>query len=133
MKNNRRMFVSIIWILLGVGLIVGDLVTEMDSFWSGFGTGFLAVGVLQLVRWIRYIRNADYREKANTEANDERNHFLTAKAWSWAGYLFVLISAVACIVLRICGQNDLSLMASGAMCLILVLYWVSYFIVRRKY
>ncbi len=133
MKTNRRVFLSIVWILLGVGLTIAGFVTQIDEFWSGLGTGFIFVGILQLIRWGRYFHNPEYREKAEVEAKDERNRYLAAKAWSWAGYLFVLISAAACIILRILGQHQLSLVASGAMCLILVLYWSSYFILRRKY
>ena len=35
MKNNRRMLISMVWVLLGVGLIVAGRITEMDDFWSG--------------------------------------------------------------------------------------------------
>jgi len=124
---------SIVWIILGIGLWTAVYVTELDTFWSGLGTGFIFVGILQLIRWRRYNHNAEYREKMDVEAKDERNRFLAGKAWAWAGYIFVLICAAACIVLRIVGQELLSLAASGAMCLILVLYWVSYFILKRKF
>ncbi|MBE6976976.1 MAG: hypothetical protein E7439_07320 [Ruminococcaceae bacterium] len=133
MKNNRRALVSIVWILLGIGLIVAGFVTEIDEFWSGLGAGFVSVGVLQLLRWGKYASNEEYREKMDVEAKDERNRYLAAKAWGWAGYLFVIIGAVACIALRIAGQELLSLAASGAVCLIITLYWISYFILRRKY
>ena len=133
MKNNRRIVVSILWVLLGIGLIVATRIAELDAFWSGMGSAFVFVGALQIFRWVRYARNAEYREKMDTEIHDERNRFLTGKAWAWAGYLFVLIAALASIALRIAGQELLSLAASGALCLILVLYWVSYFILKRKY
>ena len=134
MKNNRRrILISMMWVLLGAGLIVAGRVAEMDEFWSGAGTGFVFVGILQLFRWSKYARNAEYREKMDVEAGDERNRYLAAKAWSWAGYLFVIIGAVACIGLRIAGLNEWSLAASGAMCLMLVLYWGSYWILKRKY
>lgn len=132
-SNRRRIWISILWVLLGVGLIVAGWLTEMDDFWSGAGTGFVFVGILQLFRWNRYARNEEYREKMDVEAKDERNRYLAAKAWSWAGYLFVMISAAACIGLRIAELNEWSHAASGAMCLMLVLYWGSYWILKRKY
>ena len=64
---------------------------------------------------------------------DERNRFLTGKAWAWAGYLFVLISGVATIALKIAGQDQWSLACSYALCLLLVLYWGSYLVLKRKY
>jgi len=86
-----------------------------------------------LIRWNKYIHNAQYREKVDVESNDERNRYLAGKAWGWAGYLFVLICAIACIVFQILGEEILSLAASVGVCLIIVLYWVSYFILKRKY
>lgn len=133
MKCNRRSLISVVWILLGIGLNVSCYVAKLDDFWSGLGTAFVFIGILQLFRWGKYNRDADYRAKVDVEANDERNRYIAAKAWAWAGYLFVMIGAVTCIVLRIFGQNLLSLAASGAVCLVMVLYWVSYFILRRKY
>ena len=133
MNNKRRMLVSILWILLGIGLIVGALVAKMDSFWSGLGTAFLFVGALQMVRWIRYARNPEYREKVEVENKDERNRSLSAKAWAWAGYLFVLLCAVASILLRILKQELLSMAAGGAVCLIITLYWITYLILKKKY
>ena len=133
MKNNRRMLLSILWVFLGIGLVIATQIAELDEFWSGMGSAFVFVGALQIFRWIKYSRDAQYREKVDVEQKDERNRFLSAKAWGWAGYLFVLISAVASMILRIAGQILLSYAASGALCLILVLYWVSYLIVRKKY
>lgn len=133
MKFDRRILVSIVWVVLGIGLTVACAITQMDDFWSGMGTALIVVGVLQLLRWSKYARNAEYREKVDVEAKDERNRYLSEKAWAWAGYLFVFIGAAASIVLRIVGQALLSTLASGAVCVILVLYWISYLIVRKKY
>lgn len=133
MKSNRKIIISILWILLGIGLLVAGLVAEMNSFWSGMGAGFIFVGALQLFRWVRYARNEEYRKDVDTEVNDERNRFLAGKAWSWAGYLFVLISAVASIVFRIADQELLCYYAAGAMSLVIALYWICYLILKKKY
>ena len=105
----------------------------VDSYWSGMGGGFLGVGIVQLIRHIRYRKNEDYREKVDVANSDERNRFLAGKAWAWAGYLFVLVSGVATIALKVMGQDQWSLAASCALCLLLVLYWGSYLVLKRKY
>ena len=133
MKSNRRSLVSVVWIVLGIGLNAAVFAARLDDFWSGLGTAFIFIGILQLFRWGKYTRNAEYREKVDVAAKDERNRFLAAKAWAWAGYLFVLIAAIACIVLRILKQDLLSLVVSAAVCLVMFLYWICYFILRRKY
>ncbi len=133
MKNNRRIFVSVVWIVLGIGLTVASIVAELNSFWSGLGTAFVFVGILQLVRWIKYFNDAEYREKIDVESKDERNRYIAARAWGWAGYIYVIISAFACVALRIMEQDLLSSAASGSVCLIMLLYWASYLVLKRKY
>ena len=133
MKKNIKTIVSIIWLVLGVILIGLAVAGKVDSFWNGMGSALLIVGFVQLLRSYRIRQNDAYREKIELELQDERNHFLRNKAWAWSGYLFVLIAAVSSIVLRIVGEDVLSMVASGAVCLMLVLYWISYIILKRKY
>ena len=133
MKYDRRMYLSLFWLLLGAVLVVCSMTEVIDSYWSGMGGGFAGVGIAQLIRHIRYRKNEEYREKVDVETNDERNRFLAGKAWAWAGYLFVLVSGVATIALKVLGQDQWSLAASCALCLLLVLYWGSYLVLKRKY
>ena len=129
----KSYLVSILYLLLGAILIGLSFAGIVDEFWNGMGSALLVMGVIQLIRRYRLEKNEAYREKIEIETNDERNHFIRNKAWAWAGYLFVMIMAVACIVLRIVGQDVLSMAASGAVCLVLVLFWGSYYVLKRKY
>lgn len=133
MKLGIKTILYILYILVGITLIVLGFTGILDSFWSGMGSGLLVVSALQIIRLVRLYKNSDYREKVETEVSDERNRFLRNKAWAWAGYLFVLTAAVASIVLRILGQELLSSAAAWAVCLIILLYWISFWILRRKY
>ncbi|MBQ5675898.1 MAG: hypothetical protein IIV45_12630, partial [Lachnospiraceae bacterium] len=109
MKQNKKMMVSIMWVIIGVVLISLGFMGKVDSFWNGMGSGLFVVGILQLLRTYRFNKNEAYREKMEIEAADERNHFIRNKAWAWSGYLFVLIMAISCIVLKIIGQEVLSI------------------------
>lgn len=131
--NNKRLFSSIIEILLGIILVVLGCLQMIDSYWTGMGTAFLTVGVLQLIRQIRYNTDKEYKENVDVAVKDERNRFLSMKAWSWAGYIFVLLCAVASIALKIAGYDDLMKISSGSVCVILILYWISYWILKKKY
>jgi hypothetical protein len=85
------------------------------------------------VKFYRLDKNPAYREKNKIELNDERNRFLRNKAWAWAGYLFVMLAAVCSIIFKIADQELLSFAASGSVCIILVLYCISFWILKRKY
>ena len=128
-KNIYPLFLLAAGLAL-IGLGIAEIV---DEFWSGMGSALSVVGLLRLLRYYRLKKNDSYREKAETAVTDERNQFIRVKAWSWAGYLFILCAAVAVIVFKILGYDLLSQFSSLAVCLMLVLYWGSYFVLRKKY
>ena len=129
-KKNTYPFALLIIGLVLMGLGFAEIV---DEFWSGMGSALLVIGIIRLLRFYRLKKNDSYREKMETAVTDERNQFIRMKAWSWAGYLFIMVSAIATIICRILGQEVLSQFASFAVCLMLVLYWVSYFVLKKKY
>ena len=134
MKYRRRIFVSLFWILLGIVLNICSLSGLIrDEFWSAMGVSFLLIGVLQVIREIRYHSNEEYREKFDTEAKDERNRFIANKAWAWTGYLFVLIAACGTLIFKLLDREDLMMLCSGAVCLMILLYWVCYMFLKKKY
>ncbi len=128
-----RMLASILEVIVGATLFVCSYLNLVDEFWSGFGVAMLVVGTLFLVRNIKYHKNEKYREEIDVQNSDERNKFISMKAWSWSGYLFVMIAAIATIIFKLINQEALMMLASGSVCLIILLYWVSYIILRKKY
>ena len=133
MGKNYRFFLSFFWIVLGAVLFVCHASGLIEEYWSSMGFAFIVVGILQVIRYIRYRTNEEYREKFDTESKDERNRFIANKAWAWAGYLFVLTGGVGAIVFKLMGREDLMMMASGCVCLMICFYWVSFLLLRRKY
>lgn len=133
MRSNRNIILNTVYIILGAVLLVVSSMGKLDDMYVGFGAGLAAVGIIQLIRNLRYKGNADYKEKVDVEINDERNRYLRMKAWSWAGYLFVIIAAVISIVCMILSKTVIMQAASLSICLIIVLYWASYMILRNKY
>lgn len=131
--NKKGIIASLLEIFVGTILIICSILGKVDEFWSGMGTALLIIGIIFLIRMIKYKTNEEYRENFDTEINDERNKYLSSKAWAWAGYLFVMISATATIILKLVQKEELMMMASGSVCLIMVLYWIFYMILKRKY
>ena len=127
------MIANITEIVVGIFLCAAGVTGRLDAFWSGMGTALIVVGTLQLLWQIRYRNDHACRENVDISVSDERNKYLSMKAWSWAGYYFVLIAAAASIVLKIAGYDALVPVTSGSVCLIMVLYWLSWMYLRRKY
>ena len=130
---DKKYIYPIVLLVAGLVLIGLGFAEIVDEFWSGMGSALLVIGVIRLLRYYRLKKNDAYREKMETAVTDERNQFIRMKAWSWAGYLFIIVTALGTIIFRILGQDLLSQVASGAVCLMLVLYWVSFFVLKKKY
>lgn len=133
MNRNRRIISCIIYIVFGVILMVLGVLEVVDAFWSGMGGALIAMGAVRAIQAVRYSTDEAYREKRETELSDERNQFIRNKAWAWAGYLFVLIAAIATIAFRLLGQELLSVAAGFAVCILMLLYFVCHLALSRKY
>ena len=133
MNNNRRLITSALEMLIGAALIVFVKLTDGDSVWLGMGGALIAVGTLQLLNLMRYREDAEYREKVDTEAHDERNIFIRSMAWVWAGSMFVIVGGVLTIVFLILGKQELSTIPGFAVGMLVLFYWISYLILRKKY
>ena len=133
MKNHKRLIANIVEISIGVILSVLGYMGMIDEYWTGMGTALIVMGIIFMIRQIRYQTNAEYKDTVDVEVNDERNRYLRLKAWAWAGYMLVLICAFASIIFKLLGNDQLSVMSGGCVCLLIVLYWGSYLILRKKY
>ena len=131
--RDKRYLIACVYIIAGFVLFILGGAEILDEYWSGMGSALLVIGILRLIRHYRINKNEAYREKIEIEEKDERNHFIRNKAWAWAGYLYVMSMAVASIILKIVGQENLMMFASGSVCLMLIFFWISYLILRRKY
>ena len=132
MKKKDIVF-GVIWLLLGLVLTVLCCLVTLDEYWSGMGSALMVIGIVRLLRSYRLSRSETYREKIEVAETDERLHFIRNKAWAWAGYLFIIICALSTIVFKLLGQDLLCMFFGGAVCLMLVLFWVCFFILKKKY
>ena len=132
--NNKKLVLSIFWIILGAVLIWLSIAELVDStYWSGMGGALIAVGVLQVIRNLRYRNNPEYQEKLDIEYGDERNKYLRMMSWAWTGYIVVLIEAIGVVVALIMGQHTIQVILAYSVCLIVGIYWIVYMILKRKY
>ncbi len=131
--NNKRFIAYIVLFALGVGLIIAGGMELVDNYWSGFGGGIAAVAAARFLMMLRYKNNEAYRQKVNVETKDERNKFIAMQARGWTMYVSVLLLAALCIVFQLASQPLLSRICGLAVCGMMVIYWISYLVLRRKY
>ena len=132
MKKYKNLILNAIYIILGIVLLVLACIEKVNNLFAGFGGGLIGVGAVQLVRSIKYLTNKDYRQKIDIENNDERNRYISMKAWSFAGYAFVIICAVLLVVFLIMNKMLYIKLISIAICALILLYTVFYYIFKNK-
>lgn len=133
MKNCINSKRWVVLIVLGAVLSVAGVMEAVDEFWSGMGGGLIGIGIVQMIRYIRFNKDVEYKERYEVAVSDERNKFIAMKAWSWAGYIFVLTSALGTIVFKLLGREDIMIFCSTSVCFIMIAYWVCHLILKRKY
>ena len=132
-RQTTKIISSVLEIIIGIALIAASTFGSLDSYWSGMGGALIAVGTMFLFKQIKYKRNPDYKEQVDTAMGDERNKYLGMKTWSWTGYATVLILAAGSIACKIAGQDLISTLLGGIVCLMIVLYWPIYVYLSKKY
>lgn len=131
--NKRKLIISIMWIVLGIVFVALDIMgIATDSAFTAIGVAWIVVGALQIYKNIKYHTNEDYKEQIDIASTDERNRFIRMKAWSYAGYIFILGSAIVSIVLFITGLQVYAQILSYCMCSILAVYYIAYLIIQKK-
>ena len=130
--NNKKLALSIFWVVLGITLLVLNLVGVLDDLYSSMGIALIIVGGLQVWRNLKYRRDPEYREKIDIAASDERNRAIRMQSWAWAGYIVVLGEMVASLVAFFMGQILVQRVLMLSACALLVIYWVTYVILSKK-
>lgn len=132
--SNKKLALSIFWVIAGMTLMILSIAEVLDSsVWSGMGGALTAVGALQTIRNIRYRKDPAYREKIDTEVNDERNNWIRMKSWTCTGIIVIIVEGIAGIVAMILGERMIQQILSYSVCLILCVYWITWLILSRKY
>ena len=132
--DNKKLTINICLMLIGIvvwGLAFSGKLPS--GYWDTLGVTLVIIEALQIARNLRYRKDAEYKKKIDIESGDERNSYIRLKAWSYTGYLFVIGAALISLILYIAGKEEIGRILSYCMCAELVIFYVSYLILSRKY
>ncbi len=132
-KLKMRLFFGIGYIVLGLALILTFclIVTEND-YLSSFGFALIVVGAVRVRNYFLINKNEETLKKHEIAETDERNIAIANKAKSIAFIIYIIAMGISIIVLQILHKSELASVLSGTMCFLLLVYWISYFIIRKK-
>ena len=131
-RMKIRLWTNIIYIVLGVAMIAAGFITKTDNeFVSSFGMTLTVVGLVLIKRNI--VTSDEKLKRREIAENDERNIAIVHKARSWAFSFYVILGCLAVIVLSLLSLHDIARWISVGVFSLIAIYWICYFVVRRKY
>ena len=133
-KMQQRLFLAAGYILLGIVLICTDLLngSENDFFFS-FGLTLVIMGIVQFLRYRKITKSDQSLRKQELTETDERNRMISERAKSWVFSFSVIIAGMIVIVLSLLGYHDQALPFAWYVCGMSALYWIFWYIIRKKY
>lgn len=132
-KLKIRLYCGIGFTLLGIAIIViSNLIRPTNDLLSTFGLCVAVVGIARIRHYFLITKNEESIQKQEIAESDERNVYLSNKARSIAFYIYVLAVSLAVIVFHILGKTEIAVLLSYTVCLLIAIYWLAYFIIRKK-
>ena len=133
MKNKNLVF-SIYWMVIGIVLILLSYFKVIDSsYFSGMGTALAVIGFLRLCKYIKYKNDKDYKEKIDTQSNDERIIFLYNKAWAITSKIVILVLAIISIIAYIMQKTLMVHVLLYIISFMTFTFFIVYTILNKKY
>ncbi|MDO4805618.1 MAG: hypothetical protein Q4A07_00065 [Coriobacteriales bacterium] len=133
-KNRVAWYVAYVVggaVLFVLGML--DVSGNGDQYLCGIGGGLVGVGAIRLVQEARRVKDPAYAKRLEVNASDERNVFVAGKSAQITFKWSILGLAIANIVLRPFGYHLVANVLGVVMCMELVVYWVSYLVLSRRY
>lgn len=132
-KLKIRLFIAIGYIILGIAMIVAfNVIRTENNFLSSFGFALTIIGIAQIRNYLMITKNEETMKKRQIAETDERNISIANKAKSVSFIIYVILACVSVIVLEILNKTQLAMILSGTVCVLISIYWISYWIISKK-
>lgn len=133
-KLKQRLYIAISYLVLGLILLVSAYLSNAGNYFiSFFGIALLVMGVMRIFHYHSIIKDEKSLRQREVAETDERNRMMSERAKSWAFSLSIMLAGLAVIVLSLLGFHDYAQPFAWFVCLMTVLYWICWSIIRKKY
>ena len=133
-KMKLRLYTAISYIVIGAVLIAADCLNGLENqFFFAFGFALLKMGAFRIIHYPKITKHSQSMRKQELAENDERFRMISERAKSWVFSITVIEAGILVIVLSLLGYQEQSLPFAWFVCGMVVLYWIFWSIIRRKY
>ena len=132
-KLKLRLYIGIIYIILGIAMIIGTFVTKTNnSFISSFGLALIVMGIVRIRNYFIITKNEETIRKQQIAETDERNISIMHKAKSATFSIYVLLLGTAVIILSFLNMHEAAKWIAYSVCLLVVIYWICHWVYQKK-
>lgn len=132
-KLNIRLYLAIAYVLIGIATIISAFITNTSNeFFSSFGFALVVIGVVRIRNYFIITKSEDNLKKQQIRESDERNISISTKAKSFSFNLYIILSGIVVIVLQFLKEAQLATIIGGVVCVLILIYWISYWIINKK-
>jgi len=133
-KLKQRLYIALSYLVLGPVLILADAVNHFSNYFCfSFGVALMMIGVLRIFQYRKITRDDKTIRKQELMETDERTRMISERAKSWAFSFSIMIAGILVIVLSFLGYHDQAMPFAWYVCGMVVLYWIFWFILGKKY
>ena len=132
-KLSIRLTVAIVYTVAGLAMmVVFNLIGTPNEYLSTLGFALLLIGVVKIRRHFLITKSEDTIRRQEIAETDERNVSIANKAKSAAFILYVIAAGVTVVVLQFLQISEIANVLAMSISALVVFYWISYFIIRRR-
>ena len=133
-KTMTRIGLMPLYVVIGIVMWAGGTFgANPNDTISAMGISMAVCGAILAVRNIIVIRDPEKLQKRETAETDERNVMLIQKSRSLAFAVYIMAAAVAIIVMICTGMESESRIVAFTVCSLVVIYLISYLIMKIKH
>ncbi len=133
-KLKIRLIISIVLLAIGIGIIItSSILGDKNNFFSPFGLALATISIVRIRNYFIITKSEERLKKQEIAERDERNLLIANKAKSISFYIYTILSCLSVIALQLLNKNEFATYISMSICVMLLIYWISYLIIRKKY
>ncbi|MBR3949566.1 MAG: DUF2178 domain-containing protein [Oscillospiraceae bacterium] len=133
-RLKQRFLTAVSYIVIGLILLLSACLTNFENhFLTAYGIALVLMGILRLIRHRKITASEQTIRRQELAETDERTRMIAERARSWAFSLTILLAGIAVIVLSLLGRHEEALPFSWLVCGMVVLYWLCWYFVQKKY
>ena len=129
---KSRLYIAIIYIVLGIIIFAAYINRQDDNYISTFGFILTLLGIVRIRNYFLITKDDATIKKQQIIETDERNLTIISKAKSTAFSIYIILSCLSVIILSFLNLHDIAQLISYSVSLLVVLYWICYLIYQKK-